>query len=100
MPLGARPGRPWPSPRLRELKETVRTLLGLDEDTAVVIRELACTEPGCPPLETVVAVLPMDGEARRWTLHRPAEQLTEDDLRAALLDTRTKEPVNDRPRTP
>ncbi|MFE2425890.1 hypothetical protein ACFXJ5_03865 [Streptomyces sp. NPDC059373] len=83
MPLGARP--PGQSPQLRELKETVRCLLALDEDTAVVVRQLACTEPGCPPLETVVAVLPMDAPARRWTLHRPTEQITEDDLRAVLL---------------
>ncbi|MER5663455.1 hypothetical protein [Streptomyces mirabilis] len=85
MPLGSRPGPAGPSPQLRELKETVRALLGLDDDTAVMIRQLACTEPGCPPLETVVAVLPMDGEARRWTLHRPADQITEDDLRTVLL---------------
>ncbi|MGV9564119.1 hypothetical protein [Streptomyces sp. NPDC003480] len=70
---------------MRELKETVRALLGLDGDTAVVVRQLACTEPGCPPLETVVAVLPMEGDAQRWTLHRPADRITEDDLRAALL---------------
>lgn len=50
-----------------------------------MIRQLACSEPGCPPLETVVAVLPMHGPARRWTLHQPAGQITEDDLRAALL---------------
>ncbi|GHE15101.1 hypothetical protein [Streptomyces alanosinicus] len=87
MPLGSRPGPAGPSPQLRRLKETVRTLLGLDDDTAVMIRQLACTEPGCPPLETIVAVLPMEGEARRWTLHRPTDQITEDDLRAALLAT-------------
>lgn len=90
MPLGFRSGRPEgpvPGPKSGELKETVPRLLGLDEDTAVMIRQLACTEPGCPPLETVVAVLPMDGPARRWTLHRPAVQITEDDLRAALLTT-------------
>lgn len=82
MPLGARPG---PSPQLRELRRTIRRLLGLDDDTAVVVRQLACTEPGCPPLETVIAVLPMNGRARRWTLHTTAEEITEDDLRAALL---------------
>ncbi|RNG35338.1 hypothetical protein EEJ42_04195 [Streptomyces botrytidirepellens] len=82
MPLGAHPG---PSPQLRELKQTIRRLLGLDDDTAVVVRQLACTEPGCPPLETVIAVLPMNGRARRWTLHTTAEEITEDDLRAALL---------------
>lgn len=85
MPLGSRPGPRGPSPQLRELKETVRTLLDLDDDTAVLIRQLACTEPGCPPLETVVVVLPMEGAARRWTLHRPADQITKDALRAALL---------------
>ncbi|MCK7628055.1 hypothetical protein MUU72_34050 [Streptomyces sp. RS10V-4] len=79
MPLpGELSRRPAPPP---ELKEAVRRLLGLDEDTSVVIRQLACTEPGCPPLETVIAVLPMDGPGRRWTLHRPAAQVTEDDLR-------------------
>ncbi|MEV5548254.1 hypothetical protein AB0L35_19350 [Streptomyces sp. NPDC052309] len=88
MPLGARPGSRGPSPQLRELKETVRALLGLDDDTAVMVRQLACTEPGCPPLETVVAVLPMDGRPHRWTLYRPADQITEDDLRAVLLTDR------------
>ncbi|MFF7754144.1 hypothetical protein ACFZCP_34020 [Streptomyces sp. NPDC007971] len=63
----------------------MRALLGLDDDTAVLIRQLACTEPGCPPLETVVVVLPMEGAARRWTLHRPADQITGDDLRTTLL---------------
>lgn len=87
-PLGFGPGNPAaPSPRLWELKETVRTLLGLDDDTAVMIRRLACTEPGRPPLETVVAVLPMNGPARRWTLHQPTDEVTEDDLKAALLTT-------------
>ncbi len=82
MPLGARPG---PSPQLRELRRTVRRLLALDDDTAVVVRQLICAEPGCPPLETIIAVLPMNGRARRWTLRTTTEQITEDDLRAALL---------------
>jgi hypothetical protein len=62
----------------------VRQSLDLGDDTAVMIRQLACTEPGCPPIETVVAVLPMDGPARRWTLHRPVDQISSDDLRALL----------------
>lgn len=76
------------SPRLRTLRDTVRVILGLDDDTAVVIRQFTYTEPGRPPLETVVTVLPMDGEAHRWTLHRPADHITEHDLRAALLHHR------------
>ncbi|MEU6592316.1 hypothetical protein ABZ923_24325 [Streptomyces sp. NPDC046881] len=85
MHLQPRPGIAWPSPRLRELNHAVRALLGLDDDTAVVIRQLVRGKAGHPPLRTVVSVLPMDGEPHRWVLHRPAEQITEHELRAALL---------------
>ncbi|MFF3580631.1 hypothetical protein [Streptomyces mirabilis] len=88
MHLEPRPGTAGPSPHLSELKDAVRTLLGLDNDTAVIVRQLTCSEPGCPPLETVVAVVPMEGEAHRWTLHRPADRITENDLRATLLPHR------------
>ncbi|MFE9173314.1 hypothetical protein ACFYNZ_28260 [Streptomyces kebangsaanensis] len=88
MPPQPRPATTRPSPHLRELRDTVRTLLGLDDDTAVIIRQFAYTEPGRPPLETVVAVLSMDGDARHWTLHLPADQITEHDLRATLLHHR------------
>ncbi|MFF3517452.1 hypothetical protein [Streptomyces sp. NPDC002573] len=85
MYLEPRPGIAWPSPHLRELRDTVRALLGLDDDTAIVIRQLACGELGYPPLETVVEVLPMDGGIHRWTLRRPADEITEHCLRATLL---------------
>ncbi|MGD3110623.1 hypothetical protein [Streptomyces sp. YGL11-2] len=88
MYLEPRPGTAWSSPHLRELRDAVRTLLGLDDDTAVIIRQLICGDVGFPSLETVVKVLPMDGEAHRWTFHRPTEQITENELRAALLHHR------------
>ncbi|MFJ2737955.1 hypothetical protein [Streptomyces sp. NPDC087317] len=88
MPPQLPPATAGLSSRLRELRDTVRVVLGLDDDTAVVIRQFAYTEPGRPPLETVVAVLPMDGDAHRWTVHRPADHITEHDLRAALLHHR------------
>ena len=82
MPSGLRP--PGRSPNVAALKESVRQLLDLDDETAVMIRQLDCTEPGCPPVETVVAVLPMQGEARRWTLHRPVDQITPADLQELI----------------
>ncbi|MDT0469206.1 hypothetical protein [Streptomyces gibsoniae] len=85
MHLEPRPGIAWPSPHLRELRDTVRALLGLDDDTAIVIRQLGCGELGYSPPETVVEVLPMDGGIHRWTLRRPADEITEHDLRATLL---------------
>jgi hypothetical protein len=71
----------------------VRRLLDLGPDrydTALVVQQLTRTEPGCPPLETVIAVPPSDGPARRWTPHRPADQVTKDDLRV-LFTTAPKE---------
>ncbi|WP_055554875.1 ArsR family transcriptional regulator [Streptomyces sp. NBRC 110028] len=52
-------------------------MLGLDEDSAVVIRQLACTESGTPPLETAIAVFPLEGRVHRWTLHSVTELATE-----------------------
>lgn len=87
--LAPRPGVAWPGPHQRGLRDAVRVLLGLDDDTAVVIRQLGRAGPGRPPPETLVEVLPMDGgEAHRWTLHGPADQISEDDLRRALLRRR------------
>ncbi|MDX3076641.1 hypothetical protein ACIP98_37595 [Streptomyces sp. NPDC088354] len=84
MHLEPRPGIAWPSPHLRELRDAVRILLGLDDDTAVMIRQFGCGELGHPPWETVVEVLPMDGGVHRWTLHRPADEITEHDLATAF----------------
>ncbi|MGW0732063.1 hypothetical protein [Streptomyces sp. NPDC002851] len=78
------PGR---DPRTTALRERIRGVLRLDADTAVVVRQLARTEPDRPTLETVVAVLPMSGAPRRWTLHRPVAEITEDDLQSLRVRT-------------
>jgi hypothetical protein len=69
---------------LAALKQHVRTELALDEQDSILITELNCTEPGCPPVETVIAVLPPGAEPRRWTVHHPLSELTPDLLTQAL----------------
>jgi hypothetical protein len=80
------PGRPWATGRTdtAALKTVVRDTLQLRADHTIVIQQLACAEPGCPPVETVIAVLTEGEPARRWTLHQPLSDLTPDNLRAAL----------------
>lgn len=69
---------------LAGLKDVVRRALELDAETTVLIQQLACTEPGCPPVETVVAVL---GATRRsWKLPSPTTDVTP----AALRDLMAK----------
>jgi hypothetical protein len=69
---------------IRALKVLARDMLGAGEDDAIVVNELACTEPGCPPLETVVALLRSGEKPRQVKVHKPAVEVTEADLRAAL----------------
>ncbi|WP_370103126.1 hypothetical protein [Streptacidiphilus sp. MAP12-20] len=66
------------------MKAQARRQLGLDEQDIVVIRQLDCSEPGCPPVETVVAVLAVDSTSRRWALHHPVADITPDLLAEAL----------------
>ncbi|MET9801688.1 hypothetical protein [Streptomyces sp. NPDC006368] len=85
MQSGPRP--PRLSPHAAELRERVRRLLGLDDDIAVVIREFAGVnraEPGRSSAETSVTIMPMDGPARRWVVHRRPDQITEKDLHTAF----------------
>lgn len=74
--------RPDPA-RSVAIKGWVRSALELDESVSVVVTELTCTDPGCPPLETVIAVLAPDS-ARKVTLHEPLADLTRAQVVAAV----------------
>ena len=39
--------------RVAEIKEWAAEVFRLGADVSVMVAELRCTEPGCPPLETV-----------------------------------------------
>lgn len=52
-------------------------------DGSVTVTELRCSEPDCPPLETVVIVSPRPGETFQRKVHKPAAELTYVDLEDA-----------------
>ena len=37
--------------------ESARAALGLGEDDTVTVNEIACTDPACPGIETVILVM-------------------------------------------
>jgi len=76
-------GAPHQPSTTRHLKAQARRLLAPQPDTVVVVQELTCHQPGCPPVETVVAVLTTHG-TRRWTVPRPLAQITPTDLEQVL----------------
>jgi hypothetical protein len=65
--------------RVRSIKEWARDLLRLSEDATLMVTELHCSEPGCPPLETVIAVL-STGETTQLKIHKPIEDVTRADI--------------------
>jgi len=66
----------------RRLKEIATKVLAVGEDDVVMVTELACIEPGCPPIETVIAVLGT-GTSRQLKIHKSIADITEADLIAA-----------------
>jgi len=61
------------------IKEWARAVFAADEDTTIMVSELTCTEPGCPPLETVIAILASNGN-RQYKIHSAMADVTEEQV--------------------
>ena len=68
------------------LKAATRDLLKLSDDAVVSVTELTCREPGCPDVETVVAILIAGKTPRTVRFHKPIPAVKPSDLAAAFLD--------------
>ena len=71
--------------RAGAVKGWVTECLSLTEAALVSVAELACHEPGCPPVETVVAVHASAGQRRQWHVHKPLSEVKKADVVTALL---------------
>lgn len=61
---------------LRRLKTWVANACSLDASVTVMITELRCLEPGCPPLETVIAIMVGPGDRWQHKLHKSAAEVS------------------------
>lgn len=50
-------GRPSNADAVRRIKGWVRNARGPDDGATIMVSELHCHEPGCPEVETVIAVM-------------------------------------------
>lgn len=67
------------------VREWTRARFSLAEDTAILVAEVACGLPGCPPLETVVAFWTADGKRHHFKVFKPVSEVLPDDLPFAWL---------------
>ena len=62
---------------VRKVKQWVRQASHACEGDTILVTELACSEPGCPPFEVLMAVLSEGGKRRQRKLHLPLVDVSE-----------------------
>jgi hypothetical protein len=86
------PGEPLPfrsarrersGPRTRDIKEWVRAAACAPDDATIMVSELSCSEPGCPPFEVVMAVLRTGESPVQKKLHMRLADLSQEDVTRA-----------------
>jgi predicted transcriptional regulator len=68
----------------RRVKAWAEALADLAEGDTVMVTELQCTEPGCPPVETVIAILRANAGPVQRKVHKPVREITEADVREVM----------------
>jgi len=65
---------------LERVRQWTRARFSLSEQATVLVSELACGMPGCPPLETVIAFWSDGNKRHHWKVFKPAAEVVEGDL--------------------
>lgn len=66
--------------QIARLKAWVYEAFAIPADIPVSISQLACHEPGCPPIETVIAI--MTHPPQQHKLHQAVHEITKQDVDA------------------
>jgi hypothetical protein len=78
-------GLPKPDKQaLDRVKDLARAALRVSPDTAFAVNEIACTDPGCPGIETVILVMEPGRKTRALKVAKPLDEVMEQDILKAL----------------
>jgi len=69
---------------MSRVRRWVSELIPVPPAATVLVKEVRCHEEGCPPVETIIALLAADQPAIRWTVHAPVAEVTKEGLASAL----------------
>ncbi len=75
---------PDQSAALDRLREWTRSRFALAAEDAVMVSELACAVPGCPPIETHTVFWTARGR-HHFKIFKPLAEVAEDDLPPAFM---------------
>ena len=83
--IGFRRKPPDHAAAAEQVRAWTRARFALPEDAAVMVAEVTCAVPGCPPLETVVAFWTAEDRRHHFKVFKPAAEVAPDDLPPAWL---------------
>ena len=66
------------------VKDLSRAALKAAPETAFAVNEIACNDPGCPGIETVILVMEPGRKTRALKVPKPLDEVMEQDILAAL----------------
>jgi len=70
---------------LDRVREWTRERFKLPDEATIMVTEIACALPGCPPLETVVAFWTDADKRHHFKLFKSVQNVVQDDLPPAWL---------------
>lgn len=83
--VGAFKTEPGQGMAVGRVQAWTRARFALEEYATVMVSELECRRPDCPPLETVVAFWDGDNGRRHFKVFKPTAEVVADDLPPAWL---------------
>ena len=66
--------------KVRKIKEALGETLSIQNNATITVTELTCLEEGCPPVETVVALLKAGSDPLQHKINKPAAEFKAADL--------------------
>jgi hypothetical protein len=69
---------------LDQVRDWTRTRFALTDDETVMVSEMACSVPGCPPVETHLVFWTAAGR-HHFKVFKPVVEVVEDDLPPAFM---------------
>ena len=66
------------------VKDMARAALPVSPETAFAVNEIACNDPGCPGIETIILVMEPGRKTRALKVAKPLDEVMEQDIVAAL----------------
>ena len=72
------------SEKIKQIKQWIYQALQIDDEIYISLSQLQCTEPGCPPVETVINI--MTNPVQQYKVHKSIAEIEYTDINLLKQD--------------